>query len=278
MNFLLPFFYMPFFMCLFLSAQDPTDPSPKWYTTLQVDPSNAPAIDGKLNDVVWATVPWASDFVEVSPDENTPPSVQTKFKIIYSEKYLFIALNLSIAPQISKRKSKTQYVSNALYKKGTRYILGTIDNQTLSAAVRINYSINPNLSIQYYGQPFISRGRYSDFKYVTNPTAEKLSDRFQSYDLSQIKLINNRYEIDDSKDGVSDYSFNDPDFSIVRFNSNLVVRWEYIPGSELFLVWSQGISTTISPEDSLGEGLETGIFGQQPQNIFLLKATYRFSL
>ena len=79
-------------MCLFLPAQDPTDPPPKWYTTLQVDPSNAPVIDGKLNGVVWATVPWTSDFVDVSLEENTPPSVQTKFKIIYSEKYLYIAL------------------------------------------------------------------------------------------------------------------------------------------------------------------------------------------
>tara|TARA_Y100000385_G_scaffold279222_1_gene328603 strand:- start:10293 stop:10766 length:474 start_codon:yes stop_codon:yes gene_type:complete len=95
-------------MCLFLPAQDPTDPPPKWYTTLQVDPSNTPVIDGKLNGVVWATVPWTSDFVDVSLDENTPPSVQTKFKIIYSEKYLYIALRaLDPAPEtISARLSK----------------------------------------------------------------------------------------------------------------------------------------------------------------------------
>ena len=186
------------------------------------------------------------------------------------------AINLSIAPEISNRKSKTQYVTQSVYGAETRYILGTIDNQTLSASLRINYSINPNLSIQYYGQPFISRGHFSNFKFVTNPTAAKLSDRFQSYDLSQIKLINDRYEIDDNKDGVLDYDFQDPNFSVVRFNSNLVARWEYIPGSELFLVWSQGVTSSVSPSSGLFEDLETGILDQRPQNIFLLKLTYRF--
>jgi hypothetical protein len=75
-----------------------------------------------------------------------------------------------------------------------------------------------------------------------------------------------------------DYSFENPDFSYVQFNSNLVLRWEYIPGSELFLVWSQGISSSILSSNTLFKGLESGILDQRPQNIFLLKATYRFIL
>ena len=75
-----------------------------------------------------------------------------------------------------------------------------------------------------------------------------------------------------------DYSFSNPDFSFVQFNSNLVLRWEYIPGSELFLVWSQGVKSSVSSSDGLFEGFETGILDERPQNIFLLKATYRFIL
>jgi hypothetical protein len=67
-----------------------------------------------------------------------------------------------------------------------------------------------------------------------------------------------------------DYSFSNPDFSFVQFNSNLVLRWEYIPGSELFLVWSQGITSSISSSNGLFEGFETGILDERPQNIFLL--------
>jgi len=189
------------------------------------------------------------------------------------------ALNISLSPEYSISKNQTQYVTQSDYNNSaTRYVLGTIDNHTLMASVRLDYTINPNLSIQYYGQPFISRGRYKDFKYVTNPVAERLSDRFQLYDSNQIALNGNDFQVDENRDGTMDYSFSNPDFSYVQFNSNLVLRWEYIPGSELFLVWSQGITSSISSSNGLFEGFETGILDERPQNIFLLKATYRFIL
>ncbi|MDG1309934.1 MAG: DUF5916 domain-containing protein, partial [Flavobacteriaceae bacterium] len=89
---------------------------------------------------------------------------------------------------------------------------------------------------------------------------------------------NNVYGVDDNRDGLMDYSFENPDFSYVQFNSNLVLRWEYIPGSELFLVWSQGVTSSVGSSNGLFEGFETGILDERPQNIFLLKATYRFIL
>ena len=188
------------------------------------------------------------------------------------------ALNISLSPEYSISKSQTQYVTQSDYNSISRYILGTIDNHTLTASVRLDYTINPNLSIQYYGQPFISRGRYKDFKYVSNPAAERLTDRFQSYDSNQINISGDDFHIDENRDGIMDYSFTNPDFSYVQFNSNLVLRWEYIPGSELFLVWSQGVTSSVSSSNGLFEGFETGILDQRPQNIFLLKATYRFIL
>ncbi len=75
-----------------------------------------------------------------------------------------------------------------------------------------------------------------------------------------------------------DYSFANHDFSYVQFNSNLVLRWEYITGSELFLVWSQGITSSVLSSDSLFKGFETGVLDERPRNIFLIKATYRFIL
>ena len=135
------------------------------------------------------------------------------------------ALNISLSPEYSISKNQTQYVTQSDYNNSaSRYVLGTIDNHTLMASVRLDYTINPNLSIQYYGQPFISRGRYKDFKYVTNPVAERLSDRFRLYDSNQINLSGNYFQVDENRDGVMDYSFSNPDFSFVQFNSNLVLR------------------------------------------------------
>ena len=188
------------------------------------------------------------------------------------------ALRVSLEPSYNYNPNKTQYVTARDNNGDSRYILGTIDNKTLSASFRLNYTVNPNLSIQYYGQPFISRANFTDFKYVTNPIADKLTDRFHLYTNDQLSFNAGLFEVDENTDGTVDYAFGNPDFSFVQFRSNLVVRWEYIPGSELFLVWSQGITGFVDPMERLLNGLENGILDQQPENIFLIKATYRFVL
>tara|TARA_Y100001968_G_scaffold304123_1_gene318858 strand:- start:211 stop:651 length:441 start_codon:yes stop_codon:yes gene_type:complete len=143
---------------------------------------------------------------------------------------------------------------------------------------RLNYTINPNLTIQYWGQPFISRGRYSNFKHVTDPLAKRFEDRILQYNDNQISFADGTYSVDENLDGLEDFNFGDPDFSFVQFRSNLVIRWEYIPGSEIFLVWSQDVTQSGNPADGLLPSLGDNIFGQKPHNIFLLKATYRFVL
>lgn len=190
------------------------------------------------------------------------------------------ALSISVGPQFSNNEDKLQYVENIANDGETRYVNATIDQQTLSASLRLNYTINPDLTIQYYAQPFISKGTYSDFKYITNPIANSFNDRFQAYNTNQITYdgTNEVYLVDENTDGTTDYNIGNPDFSYVQFRSNLVVRWEYIPGSEIFLVWSQGVTGLVDPMEKLLRGLNQGILDKKPENIFLIKATYRFML
>ena len=75
-----------------ITAQQGSKPPPKTYTTLEIETTAAPSIDGALDDSIWASVEWGTNFVEVAPDENSEPPVQTKFKIIYDQKHLYIAL------------------------------------------------------------------------------------------------------------------------------------------------------------------------------------------
>ncbi|WP_430906721.1 DUF5916 domain-containing protein [Maribacter sp. 2-571] len=188
------------------------------------------------------------------------------------------ALSISARPNYSINKDQLQFIDNIAVDGDTRYLNGTIDQETLSMSLRLNYTINPNFTIQYWGQPFISRGRYSNFKHVTSATAKSFENRFTLYDTDQISLEEEEYRVDEDLDGVTDFTFDDPDFSFVQFRSNLVVRWEYIPGSEIFLVWSQDISRSGNPQEQLFQSLGDNIFGQEAQNIFLIKATYRFVL
>jgi uncharacterized protein DUF5916/cellulose/xylan binding protein with CBM9 domain len=186
------------------------------------------------------------------------------------------ALNFSINPRFEYAPNKTQYVTEKTFKGDPRFITAEIENQTLSASVRINYTINPNLTIQYYAEPFISRGNYSNFNYITNSVADDLYDRFELYNDNQIVLDDGIYNVDEDRDGNTDYSFREPDFAFVQYNSNLVLRWEYIPGSEIFLVWSQGIVGFGDPNDSLFESIDKEILQQKPNNTYLIKATFRY--
>lgn len=190
------------------------------------------------------------------------------------------SFTISLNPNYSINKNKTQYVTEAIFGTDARYITADLAQKTLSATVRLDYTINPNLTIQYYGQPFISNGNYSSFNRVINPTASNYNDRIALFTPNQIGFnsIDDGYDIDENTDGVVDYSIGNPNFSQVSFNSNLVVRWEYIPGSEIFLVWSQGIFGQGNSKDDLLTGINDQIFGRKPENIFLIKATYRFVL
>ncbi len=188
----------------------------------------------------------------------------------------FDGLNISVELGYEEAPNKTQYVTETSFKGIPRYITAHIDQKTFDTSLRFNYSLNPNLSLQYYGQPFISRGVYTDFNYVNNPTAPDLFNRVTVLAPDQISYDPGVYTVDEDTDGTTDYLIGDPDFAFVQFRSNLVLRWEYIPGSEIFLVWSQGVTGFGDPLDSLGASLDRQIFGQTPDNTFLLKATYRF--
>tara|TARA_R110002020_G_scaffold1998_2_gene9155 strand:+ start:17046 stop:19697 length:2652 start_codon:yes stop_codon:yes gene_type:complete len=188
-------------------------------------------------------------------------------------------LGISVTPEYGTYNDKLQFLDNVEVEGETVYLNGNISQKTFSTSLRLNYTINPNLTVQYWGQPFISIGRYDSFKKVIDPLARDFNDRIYTYGDDQLSKLDDRYQVDENRDGSPDLSFSDPDFSFVQFRSNLVLRWEYIPGSEIFLVWSQDITRSGNPEEGLLEGLERNIFGNhKPQNIFLIKATYRFVL
>ncbi|MEM1328167.1 MAG: DUF5916 domain-containing protein [Bacteroidota bacterium] len=186
------------------------------------------------------------------------------------------ALNVQLSPGFTHFRRVDQYVTETSFDNQNRYIVGELEQRTLSMTARLNYNITPDLTIQYYGQPFISRGRYSNFKYINDPLAVPLEERFS--DISGQDFQGGQYNLDEQGDGTIDYSIGDPDFDFIQFRSNLVGRWEYVPGSELFLVWSQGTTAFGDPSTGLLTSLNDNLFSEKAHNIFLVKWTYRFLL
>ena len=187
------------------------------------------------------------------------------------------SLQLRASIGYSINKNELQYVDSPEYGNNTDYLMARIDQRTFNGQIRINYNITPDLSIQCWGQPFISAGKYSKFKKITNSTADAYIDRFHIFSNNEINYNpqNEEYSISGNSANVL-YTFENPDFNIKEFLSNMVFRWEYKPGSTLFLVWSQ----TRNREDSNGifgfrENFNQ-LFGKKPYNIFLIKFSYRF--
>jgi hypothetical protein len=184
-------------------------------------------------------------------------------------------LKLSISVNYSNNLNNLQYVNTVSADGSEKYILGKITQQTLGMTFRIDYNITTELSIQYYGSPFASVGKYSEFKAVTNPRASEYVDRYTT--LNPI-LNNDNYVVNDNNTSQSNYQFTNPDFNFYQFRSNLVLRWEYRPGSQLYLVWSQDRTNYVNPGENSVYNAMSSLKNVHPNNIFLIKFNYWFTI
>jgi len=133
------------------------------------------------------------------------------------------------------------------------YVFGHLDQQTVAVTVRVTYTLRPTLSIQIYGQPFISAGAYSAFRELTNGRAPEQAERYTAYPYTGT-----------------------PDFRVRSFRMTNVLRWEYRAGSAFFVVWQQGRSD-FSPQGDLRFRRDLGAsLVAAGDNTFLVKVSRWF--
>lgn len=187
-------------------------------------------------------------------------------------------LFFSLIPQFSKGLNEMQYVSETSYNTEPRYIMANLDRQIFELAARINVSLTPELSVQYYAQPFIFAGAYSNYKRITDPKAAEYTDRYHQFSDNEISYNEewNAYFIDENHDGTADYGFYKPDFHYLQYRSNMVFRWEYKTGSSLYLVWSQGRTDLAENGEMQFDQYMDDLRKIYPRNDFMLKVSYLF--
>jgi hypothetical protein len=183
------------------------------------------------------------------------------------------ALSISLSPSINTNRNKLQYVATGDADNEDRYIVAEINQTTIRFTLRMTYMLTPNLSIQYWGQPFGTAGKYSNFKYITNADAATFNQRFTHLPANWMALnADDEYSVNENNDDSIDYTFTRPDFNFGQFRSNMVMRWEYIPGSTLFLVWAQEMNGAFYDQNYRFS------FEEKTHNILMMKFTYRFIL
>lgn len=189
-------------------------------------------------------------------------------------------IQLTISPEFAYQNDIDQFVTrvedpNADETYGTRYVFADIKQRTLVTSVRLNWTFSPTMSLQTYVRPFISTGEYTNFKEFAEPKTYNFDKYGQ--DKGTITEANGIYTVDPDGAGSSpSFSFSDPDFNFRSVQGNAVFRWEYAPGSTLFLVWQQQRDNFVGMGSfNLGRDLD-GLFSAKPTNVFLVKLSYWF--
>ena len=187
---------------------------------------------------------------------------------------------LTLGPNLSVNESAAQYVSTvedplAASTFGDRYVFADLEQTTLSMETRLNVTFTPDLTLELFAQPFLANGNYGTLKELrTSRTFD--FDRY-GIDVGEIEEDEDGdFLIDPDGDGLAEsFTISDRDFNRVSLRGTAVVRWEWRPGSTLFLVWQQSRSDYITNGGhfDLSRDTET-MFRARPDNIFMFKATY----
>ncbi|NLI24681.1 MAG: carbohydrate binding family 9 domain-containing protein [Bacteroidales bacterium] len=209
--------------------------------------------------------------------QNAAKRYYTEAEIQYRPLNVF---QVSLIPSLMQSNEELQYIDTYFSEGKDQYLFARIKQNVLSTSVRLNLTLLPGLNIQYWGQPFVASGKYSHYKLITDPKAASFDRRYEAFSPAQLSYDkdNQIFLIDKNTDGTPEYTFGLPDFNVKQFRSNLVVKWEYIPGSYLYLVWSQSRDRSdptgvFMPGEDLAD-----LFSKKPHNVWLIKFSYRFSL
>jgi hypothetical protein len=151
-----------------------------------------------------------------------------------------------------------QWYGNFVDSAGvTHYTIARLLQTTVNLTARMNYTLSPTMTLQVYAQPYLSKGTFSDVRELSaTPRAVRYDDRYQPYTDPAVVA--------------------DPGgFNYKQFRSSVVFRWEYLPGSILFVVWTQGRDKWVGAEGSENlAGELRNLFRLWPDNTFLVKVSY----
>jgi hypothetical protein len=162
----------------------------------------------------------------------------------------------SLGVGFSKNANDWQWVQNVgdAGADTTRYTFAHLDQTTLSVTTRLNVTATPTLSLQLWAQPFVSAGRYTNPRALADARAERYADRFAPF--------------------TADSAF-PGGFDVAQLRANTVLRWEYRPGSALFVVWQHGRQSFGDAATRFDFRRDYGdLWGLHPDNTFLVKFSY----
>jgi len=200
-------------------------------------------------------------------------------------------VSLSLGPSIGHEESGFQFVdkyADPAYTTfyGTRYVFGRLEQNSLSMNTRFNVTFSPTLTLELFMQPFIVAGDFSRYNEFAAPRSSRRLVYGQ--DMGSVVVVPGpqpgdaatvTVDADASGSGAPSFSFADPTFTFRSLRGNAVLRWEYHPGSTLFLVWTRRSRLPDLTRGQIDFSEDAGALFRGPsENIFLLKVSYWLGL
>ena len=162
-------------------------------------------------------------------------------------------LHLTISPALSRSHDHTAYVKafsdpTAVATYGTRYVFADLEQRSFELGTRADWTVSSHLSFQLYLQPFVAAGDYHDFHSLA-------AARTRDYDAFTGDPGN-------------------PDFNFRSVRGSAVVRWEFRPGSALYVVWNEN-RADVAPIGDFRFGRDFRAIRTEPSHdVFLVKVSY----
>ncbi|MBI4547284.1 MAG: carbohydrate binding family 9 domain-containing protein [Ignavibacteriae bacterium] len=159
-------------------------------------------------------------------------------------------IDMDLETEYQRFRNQEAWIENVDYAGLTVSIFGDRSTDQYNIILRSTITFTRDLTLQLYGQVFLAKGRYENLRQLFSSSSFVPSAWYTSQ----------------------------PDFNRQSLNTNLVLRWEYLPGSTFFIVWSQARSGDNGNYfTSFGNDFND-TFKIPPSNVFLLKISYWWSL
>lgn len=216
---------------------------------------------------------WQANFALSGAREPGTGSYQVQFSpsvtAFFNDRF-----QINLGPTVGRAREAWQYIDQPADSSGRiHYLLGELAQTTAALTGRATYAFSSRLTIQLYGQIFLSGGSFARFKEVVNPTAAEVEGRMAVIPPSRLSYdsTNRRYLVDAGQS--SGFGFPDPDFSQRDLHLNVLLRWEFLPGSTMFLVWTHARSSDAVADFEVRRDLDQ-LWRAPAANAVAVKVTY----
>jgi len=192
------------------------------------------------------------------------------------------ALSFFVSPEYGFNLNNQQYVdeyndptASATY--GRRYLFADLERKNFETTMRLNWTFSPTMTLQSFMRFYSTAGSYDAFKAFATPNTFEFDE--YGRDIGSISRQGNTIVVDaDGQGDAPSFAFGVPDFTFSSLQANIVYRWEYRPGSALFVVWQHAKDSELEEIAAFDVWDRTNdILDSAPTNVFLLKLSYWFN-